>query len=154
MECCLPVLSGAGERREVAQTRSFRGSKSRNKVSVGEPAEGSLLLFRLGSRASMKVKLKPALSPTAPRLVSTIGKQGGVTESDAPPGLLSSVLPTGARGHQHSSRMNEWPSTRVFIDAGTAGPPGNSLAVLSLPKHDSNQPTRDVNALPPLLAVG
>src|SRR6201990_1500215 len=28
--------------REDAQTCSFRGSKSRNKVSVGEPAEGSL----------------------------------------------------------------------------------------------------------------
>src|ERR1700742_395898 len=28
---------------EVDQTWSFRGSKSRNKVSVGEPAEGSLL---------------------------------------------------------------------------------------------------------------
>ena len=30
------------ERREVVLVRSFRGSKSRNKVSVGEPAEGSL----------------------------------------------------------------------------------------------------------------
>jgi hypothetical protein len=29
----------------VNQTCSFRGSKSRNKVSVGEPAEGSLTLF-------------------------------------------------------------------------------------------------------------
>jgi hypothetical protein len=28
--------------REVGQTWSFRGSTSRNKVSVGEPAEGSL----------------------------------------------------------------------------------------------------------------
>ena len=28
--------------REVDQTEAFRGSKSRNKVSVGEPAEGSL----------------------------------------------------------------------------------------------------------------
>ena len=28
--------------READQTWSFRGSKSRNKVSVGEPAEGSL----------------------------------------------------------------------------------------------------------------
>ena len=28
--------------REVGQTWSFRGSRSRNKVSVGEPAEGSL----------------------------------------------------------------------------------------------------------------
>jgi hypothetical protein len=31
--------------REDAQTCSFRGSKSRNKVSVGEPAEGSLPVF-------------------------------------------------------------------------------------------------------------
>ena len=29
---------------EDTQTWSFRGSKSRNKVSVGEPAEGSLLV--------------------------------------------------------------------------------------------------------------
>ena len=29
--------------RKVVQTWSFRGSKSRNKVSVGEPAEGSLM---------------------------------------------------------------------------------------------------------------
>ena len=28
-----------------AQTVSFRGSKSRNKVSVGEPAEGSLFVL-------------------------------------------------------------------------------------------------------------
>src|ERR1700730_8204254 len=28
---------------KVGQTWSFRGSKSRNKVSVGEPAEGSLM---------------------------------------------------------------------------------------------------------------
>ena len=37
--------SSSGNRallREVTQTLSFRGSKSRNKVSVGEPAEGSL----------------------------------------------------------------------------------------------------------------
>ena len=30
---------------EVGQTWSFRGSKSRNKVSVGEPAEGSLKMI-------------------------------------------------------------------------------------------------------------
>ena len=35
----------ARRRRELAQTWSFRGSKSRNKVSVGEPAEGSLLVL-------------------------------------------------------------------------------------------------------------
>ena len=33
--------------RELGQTWSFRGSKSRNKVSVGEPAEGSLLMCDL-----------------------------------------------------------------------------------------------------------
>ena len=31
---------------EDRQTWSFRGSKSRNKVSVGEPAEGSLPNFK------------------------------------------------------------------------------------------------------------
>ena len=40
-------LDGASRRKalaepEIVQTYPFRGSKSRNKVSVGEPAEGSL----------------------------------------------------------------------------------------------------------------
>jgi hypothetical protein len=44
----LSEASGAGGTRkgafgETGQTWSFRGSKSRNKVSVGEPAEGSLV---------------------------------------------------------------------------------------------------------------
>ena len=34
---------------EDVQTVLFRGSKSRNKVSVGEPAEGSLTKFRFQS---------------------------------------------------------------------------------------------------------
>ena len=33
---------------ELVQILSFRGRRSRNKVSVGEPAEGSLTLLRLG----------------------------------------------------------------------------------------------------------
>ena len=36
------LSNGLGGCRKVDQTLSFRGSKSRNKVSVGEPAEGSL----------------------------------------------------------------------------------------------------------------
>ncbi len=36
--------------RKVRQTRSFRGSKSRNKVSVGEPAEGSLRMVGRSDR--------------------------------------------------------------------------------------------------------
>ena len=40
----LDNLSGSpiGMSREAVQTLSFRGRRSRNKVSVGEPAEGSL----------------------------------------------------------------------------------------------------------------
>jgi hypothetical protein len=36
---------------EASQTWSFRGSKSRNKVSVGEPAEGSLEKIKFRARA-------------------------------------------------------------------------------------------------------
>src|SRR5699024_11969748 len=39
-DVCSSDLTTQG--RKALQTRSFRGSKSRNKVSVGEPAEGSL----------------------------------------------------------------------------------------------------------------
>ena len=40
--------------RKDAQTESFRGSKSRNKVSVGEPAEGSLTFAFILSFESLK----------------------------------------------------------------------------------------------------
>ena len=49
--------------REEDQTGSFRGSKSRNKVSVGEPAEGSLpILSSLRRNLPFDVSI-----PTAPR---------------------------------------------------------------------------------------
>ena len=38
-----PVTRHSGE---VCRTQISRGSKSRNKVSVGEPAEGSLLVLQ------------------------------------------------------------------------------------------------------------
>jgi hypothetical protein len=44
--------SNVNARREIDQTWSSRGSKSRNKVSVGEPAEGSLVI--LGSLLVVK----------------------------------------------------------------------------------------------------
>jgi hypothetical protein len=37
------------QNREVKQTTSLRGRRSRNKVSVGEPAEGSLTLYPTNS---------------------------------------------------------------------------------------------------------
>ena len=59
--------------REEGQTVLSRGSKSRNKVSVGEPAEGSLtksvslLVGRHGKRTRQSDKRKGS-SPRAPRL--------------------------------------------------------------------------------------
>ena len=38
-----PMVTSGAAHREAGQTWSFRGSKSRNKVSVGEPAEGSFM---------------------------------------------------------------------------------------------------------------
>ena len=42
---------------EVTQTWSSRGSKSRNKVSVGEPAEGSLTRIHVKSPRILRVRL-------------------------------------------------------------------------------------------------
>jgi hypothetical protein len=44
-DCGNAAGSPAAMPREAAQTLSFRGRRSRNKVSVGEPAEGSLPVF-------------------------------------------------------------------------------------------------------------
>ena len=59
------------------QTRSFGGSKRRNKVSVGEPAEGSLLdglLFRNSERniirRSLLTKRKYGLVGTCGRIIT------------------------------------------------------------------------------------
>ena len=41
--------------REDSQTWAFRGSKSRNKVSVGEPAEGSLSVFKVSALCNTKI---------------------------------------------------------------------------------------------------
>jgi hypothetical protein len=47
------VLATVRSFREVGQTWSFRGSKSRNKVTVGEPAVGSLKSIQERSRSGM-----------------------------------------------------------------------------------------------------
>jgi hypothetical protein len=44
-DCGNVAGSPAAMPREAVQTLSFRGRRSRNKVSVGEPAEGSLPVF-------------------------------------------------------------------------------------------------------------
>jgi hypothetical protein len=45
--------SGLPSRRKILQTLSFRGRRSRNKASVGEPAEGSLLSKNLLERITL-----------------------------------------------------------------------------------------------------
>ena len=45
-DCSVPWLTPMSERKDV-QTVVLRGSKSRNKVSVGEPAEGSLSVYQV-----------------------------------------------------------------------------------------------------------
>src|SRR6187402_1006612 len=66
---------------KVVQTWSFRGSKSRNKVSVGEPAEGSL------QRTSpARVTLQPYVNYTFVALASRSGHRlhAGVCSPEDP----------------------------------------------------------------------
>jgi hypothetical protein len=67
--------SPAAMHREVTQTLSFRGRRSRNKVSVGEPAEGSLPMDPLINRVNqcslwgaMAFASCPRVRTTEPRL--------------------------------------------------------------------------------------
>ena len=48
-----------GARAEIVQTWSFRGCKSRNKVSVGEPAEGSLTNTAASARSVLRAGRPP-----------------------------------------------------------------------------------------------
>lgn len=56
-----PPGAGSSRDREDDRTRPFRGSKSRNKVSVGEPAEGSLMTGPTRARV-FPVVVGPAFS--------------------------------------------------------------------------------------------
>src|ERR1044071_7508008 len=68
--------------RKAIQTRSFRGSKSRNKVSVGEPAEGSL--------QSCKTPLKP--SRTQPLNSCFGGAPKALSGRSGPPGTPQTLV--------------------------------------------------------------
>ena len=68
----LSEASGAGVPRnwdsgKTGQTWSFRGSKSRNKVSVGEPAEGSLQNMTVAAAEPDASRLPQLLEPTPER---------------------------------------------------------------------------------------
>ena len=59
--------------RKVVQTWSFRGSKSRNKVSVGEPAEGSLLNLTAEGVAGRNLACAPLGYPNSQPLCTLLG---------------------------------------------------------------------------------
>ena len=59
-----PPGAGSSRDREDDRTRPFRGSKSRNKVSVGEPAEGSL---QCASRSRARARRRPTGRASWPR---------------------------------------------------------------------------------------
>ena len=86
---------------EAAQTLSFRGRRSRNKVSVGEPAEGSLPVF-----------------PPPP--VRTVPSRGVPASRPAPPG----VRHTGCReARACPSQARACPAHRLLSRASPSGRP-------------------------------
>ena len=101
--------------REENQTESFRGSKSRNKVSVGEPAEGSLpilllrgIIFRHGplsrprGRVARSSRDKLGSSRVSPRASRSI-RQPLIRRTDLSPFL--SVFPRVSEG-RGASRLS------------------------------------------------
>ena len=61
-DCCLGGNSFLSWRREDDQTVALRGSKSRNKVSVGEPAEGSLQCYYFCVNCGFNLARRPLFS--------------------------------------------------------------------------------------------
>ena len=103
--------SGSGNRtllREVTQTLSSRGSKSRNKVSVGEPAEGSLPLSPaappgLWTPAAAAERPRSRSGPKASRTRSSAGPPRRGPRCPSPPGSRSEPG-TGQGGARRAAR--------------------------------------------------
>ena len=62
---------------EEGQTGSFRGSKSRNKVSVGEPAEGSLSMLLRSEQNIVVSRMAVSLASDARLRGPRLGVYGG-----------------------------------------------------------------------------
>ena len=97
--------------REVTQTLSFRGRRSRNKVSVGEPAEGSLRCIRPtrelltgGLRSCSRLRAAAPL----PHTRTTELKRWGSTDSQRNRGLLTvTTLNNGCLGSRNDEERSE-----------------------------------------------
>ena len=89
-DCGNAAGSPAAMPREAVQTLSFRGRRSRNKVSVGEPAEGSLPVFPPRTRANVWVSVR-VVHWLARRPASPLGRVlGGAAQSVSSVGSLAS----------------------------------------------------------------
>lgn len=89
-----PAPSGAGSSRdrEDDRTRPFRGSKSRNKVSVGEPAEGSLETGPRDRRGASRRPVRRAPNPT-PRPRAFDARRRSPARRDPPTDRLREKAP-------------------------------------------------------------
>ena len=89
--------AGSSRDREDDRTRPFRGSKSRNKVSVGEPAEGSLETGPRDRSTSCPAPRAPISDPVAARRRLADGPRAATpdresTERWQPPGEPRAVF--------------------------------------------------------------
>ena len=123
LDCGNAAGSPAAMPWEAAQTLSFRGRRSRNKVSVGEPAEGSLagsfhphLLRSVRVSRWRLVRLRPGLRP-----VARAPPPPSRARTPFPPGGLRGLGRTGSvRGPRPPRRAARLLTSRC---ASRAGPP-------------------------------
>ena len=87
--------------RKVRQTRSFRGSKSRNKVSVGEPAEGSL------TKLARRTRVRESVATLARTKQKIRSRPGGDVK-------LASSVAIGSARRRAPARWDATPRGFVF----------------------------------------
>ena len=121
---------------EDDRTRSFRGSKSRNKVSVGEPAEGSLpyrarpfnYLVRYASKTSQKVGLARQLWETWEDRGTSRRWQSGSRPTDQ--GLVAAASSAATRVERAAERCPSHHRTASVQTTKARLPAGEQTVVL------------------------
>ena len=110
--------------REDDQTVAFRGSKSRNKVSVGEPAEGSLLVLLVQYRTHFSESWRQKSSVVTAcfyAAVCCLPKTGGTW----PSGVVGWIL----RFPSCRSAGESWPYARAGETSPVRHAPGRRLSL-------------------------
>ena len=142
-DCGNAAGSPAAMPREAVQTLSFRGRRSRNKVSVGEPAEGSLPVFppstpcvpsrgvSCASEGALGSSRALALPPASSRPGSVVGR----TSCEAGAHNVHAARSASLGGRLSSLRgvVPSLPSARVLGETSRSTP--SLLSVV--PPHNS-----------------